>query len=367
MTVPSARTRWRRPTSQRLQEIIADLRAGGLRTWLILVVLTAVAWSALAVNREATRAQNALAGLLTAPENELIRITSPVPLDALGAPTLLAAAHLGNVRGALALGQPDDGRGSLGAGIVVREVWGDTRPTMWAVRCESAQVDPATAGRLGLADGVGRVTHSGIAESIDATRDLPPAMSYLRETVLIRRCSEAVRATEFAVLVSKPVEVPTVTRAVTGFFPIETRTSLTIRSAETAIDLARQALTQGRDTARRLTLVSSLACGVLAALLFGMITVQRRRDYGRRRALGATPGFIVALVVGQAALITGVATLLAVAGEATYARVTGQPALVRPGVFAGTALMLGCAACLGALLPAVLAAKADPVHEVRVP
>lgn len=92
----------------------------------------------------------------------------------------------------------------------------------------------------------------------------------------------------------------------------------------------------------------------------------RRRDFGRRRALGATRTMIVALMVGQVCLL---ATIGATAGAAVglallLARGEPTPPLE---FIAALALGVTLAAATVCSLPAVWAATRDPLRELRVP
>jgi putative ABC transport system permease protein len=119
--------------------------------------------------------------------------------------------------------------------------------------------------------------------------------------------------------------------------------------------------------ASRATVLQALAAGlVLGALTIFSGVQARRRDFGRRRALGATRGQLLALVVTQVLLaaIPGCA-VGAVVGSVVSRQLAGTwPGLAYPAAIAvlGT-LMLA----LAALPPALVAAYRDPVAAIRVP
>ena len=83
-------------------------------------------------------------------------------------------------------------------------------------------------------------------------------------------------------------------------------------------------------------------------------------------AVGATPQFIAGLVVAQAALVSLMAYLTALATESIYAWWTSGP-FPPLSLAAGMGLILLSAGCLGAMVPALAAARHDPLLEVRVP
>ncbi|MBK6886046.1 MAG: hypothetical protein IPH03_05955 [Tetrasphaera sp.] len=351
---------------QQFDEIIRDLRANGVRTLLLLAVLTAIAWLALAVDNEAARARASLDAAVSSPGASVVRLLSPTVSDDVGTETLIAASGLGDARGVLALGVPDAGRGALGSEVIIRDVWGDTSPTMWRVPCDMAQISPSLAARLGLLDPAGVVTHGGIPEDIAAIQAVPPGLGFLDQIVLVRRCGPDVRANELAVLLRDPTTVARTTEAVTQLLPVNVRPSWSVRSSETEIRLAQRVAATSESSRMRLLVLTSISCGLLAALMFATITTARRRDYGRRRALGATPEFILALVVGQAGALAVAGFSLAAIGRYLVVVIRGQPA-PEPPFLVGCFLLVVASAATGSLLPAVAAARSNPLREVRVP
>ncbi len=114
-------------------------------------------------------------------------------------------------------------------------------------------------------------------------------------------------------------------------------------------------------------------CLALAALgLYGVLAYtvsQRLHEVGIRMALGARPGDVVRLVVGQAMLLVACGLAVGAAAAAGLTRLVGS-ALVGigagdPGVFLGAALILGTVAALASFVPAQRAAGVDPVVALR--
>ncbi len=95
-------------------------------------------------------------------------------------------------------------------------------------------------------------------------------------------------------------------------------------------------------------------------------TAAKRRDFGRRRALGASQADIVALVTIQSLLL---GTLGAVVGTAGTALVTGVTMGVWPNWRFSVAVVVLAVdvSVLAALPPAFAAARRDPVRILRVP
>lgn len=105
---------------------------------------------------------------------------------------------------------------------------------------------------------------------------------------------------------------------------------------------------------------------VLTAVSLLALMNGRRRDFGRRRALGAGRSLIAALVLLQVTGPAVLGALLGILGIQAWLLATDQP---RPGLtftFAVGVVAVLCA-LLAALAPAVIASRRDPVHELRVP
>jgi hypothetical protein len=119
------------------------------------------------------------------------------------------------------------------------------------------------------------------------------------------------------------------------------------------------------------------ALGLLALALatvgvFGVASFlvrQRVREVGIRMALGADPGKVVRLVLGQGARPVALGLALGLAGAAAGTRVlrgilAGLSPL-DPVTYLGVALLLGSVALLATLGPARWAARVDPVVALR--
>lgn len=160
--------------------------------------------------------------------------------------------------------------------------------------------------------------------------------------------------------------VPAVAAAIAAVADPADPTSMSIQTSDTLVQV--RAAVQGELGAYGRNLITLvLAAGlVLTALnVYGAVTT-RRRDFGRRRALGASRLDIIALVTTQT---IATALLGAGAGAAIGTLIvdrtlgtTPQPAFV-----VAIAALATLATALAALLPATIAAYRDPVRILRVP
>jgi len=120
--------------------------------------------------------------------------------------------------------------------------------------------------------------------------------------------------------------------------------------------------------------LGTLAAGVVGVSNIMMIAVnERTKEIGVRKALGATPGSIVFMVIQESVFLTGIAGLLGLAGGVGLLGLVGSahftdfildPSIdLRIGVAATLFLML--AGALAGYIPARAAAKVNPIHALR--
>ncbi len=129
-------------------------------------------------------------------------------------------------------------------------------------------------------------------------------------------------------------------------------------------------------TPRRRTVLLSLlgGLGLVLALVgvFGMTAYAvecRTSEIGVRMAFGARPGQVVATIVHDAAVPIVIGTLLGLSGAAFTTRVIEsflfETTPTDAATFAAVALTLVVVGCLAALVPAMHAARVDPVASLR--
>ena len=140
----------------------------------------------------------------------------------------------------------------------------------------------------------------------------------------------------------------------------------------TVEDLVRRTLVPTRIGASLIGAFGVLALLLAAVGLYGVITYsvsQRNRELGVRAALGAARGDLLRLVVGQgmrlAAVGVGVGILAALAVTRVLSALLYGVSAVDPLAFAWAAAVLLGVALLANLVPAVRAARVDPLQALR--
>jgi predicted permease len=117
---------------------------------------------------------------------------------------------------------------------------------------------------------------------------------------------------------------------------------------------------------------ASVALTLAAVGIYGVLSYtvsQRTHEIGVRMALGARPGQVQAIVVGQGLLVGGIGMLIGIAGASAASRLLGsivfEVSTQDPSVFAGMAAVLGTVVVAAAYLPARRATRVDPLDALR--
>jgi predicted permease len=109
------------------------------------------------------------------------------------------------------------------------------------------------------------------------------------------------------------------------------------------------------------------AVGLYGVMAYG--TVQRTREFGVRLALGARTREVLGLVARDAAKLAGIGVALGLVGALGLTRLLESQlygvTAIDPLVFAGAAVLLAVVALAAALLPALRAARTDPMTALR--
>ena len=137
---------------------------------------------------------------------------------------------------------------------------------------------------------------------------------------------------------------------------------------ETMEELFDSALAYPRFRTQVIGLFAGVAAVLAAVGIFSVLAYlvgQRTREFAVRRALGARAADVIRLIVGQGLRLVAIGLVLGLAGALAVARLlTDLLYEIRPwdvGTYLGTIIVLGSAALLATLLPAIRAATIAPV------
>ncbi len=260
-----------------------------------------------------------------------------------------------------------------GRRVPLRRAWGQdlhelTTPARSPVP-GAAWASPAALAALGMPEAAGSVTPrtGGAALPVVGTLRVDQRLAAL-EPLLVHPVPDGTVG-EVAVLVvitRAPDDVAPVAALVRTVLDVPDPATVSVTTSENLADLRAVVSGQLGSSGRGLVLLVLAASGVLVAAILHGLVMLRRRDYGRRRALGATRGLIVALVLTQTALPAAVGAALGCAGAALALAVLGDP-VPAAGYLLALAVLATALAVLAAVVPAVTASRRDPLTELRVP
>lgn len=284
-------------------------------------------------------------------------------------------AALSGVEWVIGLGPAQDGTnaalGAAGAPVAVRSIHGRLEPIIRIDGHDPTGVHAAAGSgalrTLGLPIPAGGILlDDGNTAAIIARLDADPPVEFLADTVVVRPTdpSEDVRVV-YAVVRNPTTIEQTAAAALAVLDPVDP-TALAVATPTELADLRSVVTGDIGDLSRRLLLIV-LAIGLsLVTTVTYATTALRRRDFGRRRALGATRSLIVALV---AATTTIGACAGAVAGTIfaiVYEAASNNP-LPNSTFTLATAVLVVTTSALASVPPAVAAANRDPVRILRIP
>lgn len=262
-----------------------------------------------------------------------------------------------------------------GTKVPVRLAWGDNLgaldiPAAQPVQNKTGWASPAALEQLGMPDRAGGVTSDfGADYAIGGEIAVPDYLAFLEPLVIVPQTRDAAAPGTVSVLVviaERPDLVTPVSQAVLSVLALDDPTKAKLTTSESLATL--RALVEGQlgSFGRNLVIVIfALTAVLVAAILYGLVML-RRKDFGRRRALGASQGLIIGLLLIQMAALSLVGAVVGSGAAAIGLAATGDPL---PGVdfFAAVAVLAIAVGVIAALLPAVAAARRDPLTELRVP
>jgi putative ABC transport system permease protein len=144
---------------------------------------------------------------------------------------------------------------------------------------------------------------------------------------------------------------------------------LNVRTMDEAIEAS---LGQRRLTMALLGVFAGLAMLLAVVGIYGVIAyavVQRTREVGIRRALGAQPGNILRLIACEGLGLTAAGVVLGIGGAFALTRLIKgllfHVSATDPSIFAGIALLFVIVALAASYIPARRAARIDPAEALR--
>jgi putative ABC transport system permease protein len=147
---------------------------------------------------------------------------------------------------------------------------------------------------------------------------------------------------------------------------------VSVRSVQTLDDVASDATSRYRFRAQLVVAFAALALILAMVGLFGVVSYsvqQRTRDFGLRRALGATTADVMRLVIRRAATVIAVGAVVGLTLAFTLGRLLATMLFgvrpLDPATFAGVVAVVALTAALSMAGPAWRATRVDPIRALR--
>lgn len=222
---------------------------------------------------------------------------------------------------------------------------------------------------LGMPDHAGGITlGDGSSYGVRGPIDIPDFLADVEPAILVPRPSTRIDEpiAVLVVIADTPDLVAPVTDIVLSVLGADDPTKVTVETSEALAHL--RSLIEGQlgSFSRGLVVaVLGLTGSLVGILLLGLV-LMRRKDFGRRRALGASRALIVGLVLSHTAILAALGVLVGMGGSIAILLVGGDPCpSMAFSVALGTLAIL--TAVVSAILPAAVASRRDPIRELRVP
>lgn len=251
----------------------------------------------------------------------------------------------------------------------VRFVYGDLPHQIRIVGAKpdvgEALIGPEAEQGLGLQAPLGGVVGKTDLSVVGEFQAVDP-LSFLNRSLIRPPDPDETILRSIHILVTTPARVADVTDAALRVLGSDNPTSIAVETSETLAKVrAAVAGELGRFSRQLVAIVLAAGLVLTALAVYGAVT-SRRKDFGRRRALGATRPTITTLVALQAGAAAALGALIGtVTTGFILIQTSGEPPDTQFAV--AVAILAVLTAILAAIPPALVAAYRDPVRVLRVP
>lgn len=359
------------------REALASARAQPVASIVSIVMVAGMCATVLLTTGRTVGAEQAVVGSIDSAGTRSIVVRAEAGAG-LTASVLERIANLDGVEWAGAFGRALDYTNALvpdGTKVPARLVWSFDLdklgvPARQAIPNDTAWASPLALQQLGMVDLTGGlVSSTGASYAVGGEIQTPEYLGMLEPLVIVPRTINGEGDETVSVLVviaSRPDLVVPVAEAVQSVLSVEDQTKIKVTTSEELATL--RALVQGQlgSFGRSLVIVIfALTAVLVAAILYGLVML-RRKDFGRRRALGASRGLIVALLLVQMGTLSIVGAVVGTGLALVGLFITGDP-FPGPGFLLALLILAVAVGTMAAVVPAVAASRRDPLKELRVP
>jgi putative ABC transport system permease protein len=361
-----------------LREALATAKSQPVASLVSIVMVAGMCATVLLTTGRTVGAEQAVLGSIDSAGTRsiVVRAEGDAGLDT---SVLERLAGIDGIEWAGAFGPAADAANALvpdGTRVPVRLVWGDHLeqlgiPTHQSIENRTAWASDLALEQLGLADGFGGISSpQGADYAIGGEVLVPDYLQFLEPLVVVPQSAAVGGASApvsvLVVIAERPDLVAPVSKTVQSLLGVDDVTKVTVTTSQSLATL--RALVEGQlGTFGRglVVVIFTLTAILVATILYGLVML-RRKDFGRRRALGASRRLIVGLLLTQMALLSGAGAIVGSAAAAIALAITRDP-LPNPEFFAAVGVLAIAVGVVAAVVPAAAAARRDPLRELRVP
>ncbi len=336
---------------------------------LVLILAMAVPALVLGTAGSSVVSQAAIMGRIDDTGATVMTLVGTEPGTVIPAAAVDRIARMSGVQWVVGLGPVFDvrTRGTGGSPTPAREYRAVRAPVRFGAAAQSgvgAYVSEASAARVGLA-GAYSLLDPG-ATPVVGWFEADSPLTDLNSFVLIPSVDDSLLLDRIIVAASDAGWVDAITANLKAMAGLGTSGSATVERSQSLLDAREAVRDEVARRDRQLVVVILAAATALACIVVFTGTVASRRDFGRRRALGASQRQLTILVVLTTLWPSLIgAALGTAAGTAYLASTLGYWPDMRFPVSVGvlTVIALVCSSAL----PAAVAATRDPLRVLRVP
>ena len=352
-----------------LIESIRALRAGAATSALLTLTAAAATSVILLATAETLQAERTILGSLEAPELRLIilrDIDGSAGLPPEAAERIQAAS---SVEWAVGLGEAADvAVFEGGPAVPLRALFGAAPPPLRLPPTYfegNVALGERAVVKAGLTDGLGTVSSETRAYPAGGSFDVDEPLGFLASSAT-RQAEPGEQPSQIAILAEEVAALDATARFAVDAAGASSPSRLSV-SMPDDIETLRSAIAgEIGNSGRTLTLLVLSGTAGLLALITSVGVVLRRTDLGRRRALGATRGYILRLVLSQAAITSVAGAVVGAAASHLYRWSSSQLAPSLEFSIA-TVVLVAAASMMAGLIPAIGASLSDPVRVLRIP
>lgn len=351
-----------------LREAVASAISGRLASLVTIALVAAMCAAVLLTSGRAVGAQQQVLATIDSSGTRAI-IVRASPEAGLDSTVLSRLTPIGGIETAFALGPATDVRNSSlpdGAPVAVRDYWG---PSLGATASgDEVFLSPRAVRALGMVFAGGSVSRDdGVTWSVAGTIRDVAALADFEPLALTPRTDADVGPVGVLVVIASDARiVAPLTATIRPLIAAEDPRAVSVNSSEALASLRGSVQTQLGAFGNTLAAGVLILTGRLVALVQGSMVMLRRRDFGRRRALGATRSLIVTLILVQTVALAVLGVALGALASTIALTAAGDP-LPTLDYTAAVATLAITVSILAAIAPAILAARREPIKELRVP